>query len=429
MRFADALARLEARQPESMPAPSLDRIRELVRYLDDPQLTYPTIHVTGTNGKTTAARVATSVACAHGMTAGLFTSPHLLSVTERFRVCDADIDEQAFADEWDHLEPFLGLVDTMGHGEVTYFEAVTALAFLWFADTPVGVGVVEVGMGGGWDATNVVAGDVAVVTPIGMDHVAELGPTLTDIATEKAGIVKPGKVAVVRAQEPEAALVLAVRADSVGAHLLQEGPDWEVLDPLIAVGGQSFGLRGLHAIYEDLYLPMFGRYAAANAAAGIVALEALEGRALDIDALQEGLRTVRSRGRLEVVGREPLVVLDGAHNPAGAQALAGAMGEFFTWDRLHLVIAVSANKDLEGMIAALAPIADAGYAARNDSVRSGDPLAVAEGLRGAGTPTRTFPSVAEALRAARAEADPGDAILVTGSLFTVADAIRASDRG
>lgn len=429
MRFTDALARLDARQPEHMPAPSLDRIRELVTYLDQPQLTYPTIHVTGTNGKTTAARVATSVACAHGLPAGLFTSPHLLSVTERFRVCDLDMTEQEFADGWEYLEPYLELVDGMGHGEVTYFEAVTALAYVWFADRPVGIGVFEVGMGGGWDATNLVASDVAVVTPIGMDHVAELGPTLADIATEKAGIIKPGKMAVVREQEPEAALVLAARADSVDARLLHEGPDWEVIDPLMAVGGQSFGLQGLHATYEDLYLPLFGSYAAANAAAGIVAVEALVGEALEVDVVREGLRAVRSPGRLEVVGHEPLVLLDGAHNPAGAQALAEAMGEFFTWDRLHMVIAVSVSKDLEGMITALAPIADVAYATRNDSVRSGDPLAVAEGLRGAGTPAQTFGSVAEALRAARAEAAPADAILVTGSLFTVADAMRALGRG
>jgi len=428
MRFADALARLDARQPEHMPAPSLDRIRELVTYLDHPELTYPTIHVTGTNGKTTAARVATSVACAHGIATGLFTSPHLLSVTERFHVCGGDITEQEFADEWEHLEPYLELVDGLGHGEVTYFEAVTGLAFLWLADKPVGLGVFEVGMGGSWDATNPIAGDVAVITPIGMDHVAELGPTLTDIATEKAGIIKTGKVAVVRAQEPEAALVLAARADSVGAHLLHEGPDWEVLDQLMAVGGQSFGLVGLYATYEDLYLPLFGRYAVANAAAGVVAVEALTGKALDEDALRAGLRDARSPGRLEIVGHEPLILLDGAHNPAGAVALAEAMGEFFTWDRLHLVIAVSANKDLDGMLAALAPIADAAYATRNDSVRSGDPVTVAEKLRVLGTPTDTMGSVTEALRAARAEASPRDAILVTGSLFTVADAMRALGR-
>ncbi|HEX6844195.1 MAG TPA: Mur ligase family protein, partial [Actinomycetota bacterium] len=275
MRFEEALARLESRQPEHMPGPSLDRIRRLAAYLDEPQRTYPTLHVTGTNGKTTAARAAASVACAHGLSTGLFVSPHLLQVTERLSVCGVDMTAQEFADEWEHLEPFLDLVDREGDGEVTYFEAITALAFLWFADKPVGLGVFEVGMGGSWDATNLVAGDAAVVTPIGLDHVEELGPTLADIAGEKAGILKEGAVGVIRAQDPEAAVVLARRADEVGARLLHEGPDWSVEDPLLAVGGQSFGLRTPRAHYEDLFLPVFGQYALANAAAGVVAFEAL----------------------------------------------------------------------------------------------------------------------------------------------------------
>ena len=213
MRFDEALARLDARQPEHMPGPSLDRIRAIVELLDHPELTYPTIHATGTNGKTTAARVAAAVACAHGISTGLFTSPHLLSVTERFDVCGEPIAEDAFAEEWEHLEPVLRHVDDLGFGEVTYFEALTALAFLSFADKPVALGVFEVGMGGSWDATNLIASEVAIVTPVAMDHVAELGPTLTDIAREKSGIIKQGTVGVVRSQEPEVAVTLARRAD------------------------------------------------------------------------------------------------------------------------------------------------------------------------------------------------------------------------
>ncbi|MGZ8566692.1 MAG: bifunctional folylpolyglutamate synthase/dihydrofolate synthase [Actinomycetota bacterium] len=428
MGFAEARAQLEARQPEHMPGPSLDRIRGLVDYLDHPELTYPTIHVTGTNGKTTAARVTGAVGCAYGLTAGVFTSPHLLSVTERFSICGVDMTEQEFADEWAHLEPFLELVDGLGLGEVTYFEAVTALAYLWFADRPVGLGVFEVGMGGSWDATNLVTGDVAVITPVGLDHVAELGPTLADIAAEKAGILKPGRTGVIRAQDPEVAVVLARKADEVGAALLHEGADWEVEEELLAVGGQSFRVRGIHATYEDLYLPLFGAYSVANAAAGVVAIEVLAGQALDEATVRKGLREVRSPGRLEVVGREPLVLLDGAHNPAGAGALAEALERAFTWDRLHLVLAVSASKDAEGIVAALAPLADAVYATRNDSVRSGEPSVLAEAARTLGRPAEVHPSVADALEAARAAASPSDAVLVTGSLFTVADAKRALAR-
>jgi dihydrofolate synthase/folylpolyglutamate synthase len=426
MRYDEAIARLDARQPEHMPGPSLDRIAALVNYLDHPELTYPTIHVTGTNGKSTAARAAAAVACATGLQTGLYISPHLLDLTERFSVCGKDIARGEFAEEWEHLQPYLELIDAAGSGEVTYFEAVTALAFLWFADKPVALAVFEVGMGGSWDATNVIESDVAVVTPIGMDHVAELGPTLADIASEKAGIIMEGMVAVVREQDPIAHEVLAARAAAVGATVLHEGTDWEVLDPLIAVGGQAFGLRTPRTTYEDLYVPVFGRYAARNAAAGAVALEALTEHALDEGTLREGLANVRTPGRLEVVGHAPALVLDGAHNPDGARALAEELPRFFRWERLHVVLAVSANKDVEGVVAPIAAAADAVYATRNDSVRSAEPEVVAAAARDGGAPTvEVFPTVAAAFAAARDAAGPGDLVLVAGSLFTVGDAKRA----
>ena len=425
MRFDQALRALESRQPELMPGPSLDRIREIVNYLDHPELTYPTIHVTGTNGKTTAARTTAAVACGHGLTSGLFTSPHLRSITERFSVCDVDMTEAEFADAWAYLSPYLDLVDGLGHGPVTYFEAVTALAYVWFADRPVGLGVFEVGMGGSWDATNLIASDVAVLCPIGMDHVAELGPTLADITGEKAGIIKPGKVAIVREQEPAVEQQLLARAAEVGAIAHREVVDWEVDGRGVAVGGQAFSLRGLHATYEDLFVPMFGAFAVHNAAAGVVAVEALTGAALDEDTLRASLAEVRSPGRMEVLSRSPLVIVDGAHNPAGAEALTEAMPEFFTWDRLHLVVAVSANKDVPAMVAALAPLADVVHVTRNDSVRSADAIEVAEAFTSLGAAVHVETSVAAALEAARASAAREDAILVTGSLFTVADARRA----
>ena len=321
------------------------------------------------------------------------------------------------------------MIDGHGMGQLTYFEAITGLAFLWFADRPVQLGVFEVGMGGSWDATNLVAGDAAVITPIGMDHVAELGPTLADIAGEKAGIIKEGKAATIRDQDPVAAQVLRARAEEVGATLLWEGEAWEVLDPLIAVGGQAFGLRTPRATYEDLYVPVFGRYAARNAAAGAVAFEAFTGSALDEGVLRDGLAALRTPGRLEVVGHEPAVVLDGAHNAPGAEALAGAMGEFFRWERLHVVLAVSANKDIAGVVGPLAAMADVVYATRNDSARSAEPEEVAEVARAAGSATvEVLPSVADAIDAARAAAGPGDLVLVTGSLFTVGDAKRVLAR-
>ena len=427
MRFAEALAELDARRETRM-IPDLSRILRLATLLDDPQLTYPTIHVTGTNGKGTAASAAAELACAHGITTGLYTSPHLLSVTERLSVCGRDMTEGEFGEEYEHLLPYLRLVDDEAEERVTYFEALTALAYLWFADKPVGLGVFEVGMGGTWDATNLVAGDVAILTPVALDH-PELGSTVREVATEKAGIIKEGKVAVCREQDEDALAVIAERCDTMGAELLLELRDWEVEERLQAVGGQTLRVRGRAGTYEDLYLPLFGEHAARNVAASIVALESLTATPLEEETVREALAAIHWPGRLEVVARHPTVLLDGAHNPAAAEALAVALREAFTWDRLHLVIAVSGNKDLEGIVAELAPLADAAYAARNASERSGAAMPVAERFGALDKPVQLFDSVAQALDAAAAGAGENDLILVTGSLYTVADARRALGLG
>jgi dihydrofolate synthase/folylpolyglutamate synthase len=426
MDFQGAVAELEGRKEGRM-IPDLSRILQLATLMADPQLSYPTIHVTGTNGKSTTARVVSALACAHGITTGLYTSPHLERVTERLSVCGVDMRADEFAEEYTHLMPYLDLVDGRSADRVTYFEALTALAYLWFADKPVGLGVFEVGMGGTWDATNLVAGDVAVICPVALDH-PELGSTIAEVAGEKAGIIKEAKIAIVREQPEEAARVIAARAAAMRAELKHEFTDWEVEERLTAVGGQALRIRGLYGTYDDLYLPLFGEHAARNTAAAVAAVEALTGQALEQVAVRESLATVRSPGRLEVVGRDPLVILDGAHNPAGAEALALAMREFFLWDRLHLVIAVSANKDVDGMLVQLAPLADVAYAARNQSERTGEAERIAERLGAEGTPVTIHDTVAAALDAALAAADGADCVLVTGSLYTVADARRALGR-
>lgn len=426
MRFDEALAELESRQPDRM-IPNLTRITALAELLDDPQLTYPTIHVTGTNGKTTTARSISSLACANGLTSGLYTSPHLESVTERIAVCDQPISPGEFAEEYDRLLPYLELVDARGE-RVTYFEALTALAFLWFSDKPVSVGVFEVGMGGAWDATNLVAGDVAVLCPIALDH-PELGSTIAEIALEKAGIVKPGKTVVSRDQPEEVLRILEERAEAFEARLILEYRDFALSAREQAVGGQVIGVRGLFGEYRDLPLSQFGEHAARNAAAAVVAVEAFLDRALSEPVAQRALETSSSPGRLEIVGRRPVVVLDGAHNPAAAEALVAALEEAFTWNRLHLVIAVSANKDVDEIVDALARIADRAYAARNASTRSSPAERVAKSAEVAGLPVEAFASVPEAMQAARDSAGEDDLILVTGSLYTVADARRALGEG
>lgn len=427
MRYAEAVAELDARRETRM-IPDLSRILRLATLLDDPQLAYPTIQVTGTNGKGTAATVAAALACAHGISTGLYTSPHLLEVTERFSVCGVDMTPQEFGEEYEHLLPFFLLVDDEAEERVTYFEALTALAYLWFADKPVGLGVFEVGMGGTWDATNLVAGDVAVITPVALDH-PELGSTLTEVAGEKAGIIKEGKIAVTREQDAEALAVIEARCATMGADLKLEFRDWEVEDRLPAVGGQALRVRGLLGTYDNLFLPLFGEHAARNAGAAVVAYEALVAEPLNDEAAREALASIAWPGRMEVVTRQPTVMLDGAHNPAAAEALAVALRESFLWERLHLVISVSGNKDVAGIVRELAPLADQVYATRNASERSGDAARIAAAFAAEGVPVETFDDVETAIAAARAAAEEADLILVTGSLYTVADARRALGSG
>ena len=396
----------------------------MAHLLDDPQVTYPSVHVTGTNGKTTTARLVARILCAHGLTAGVYTSPHLHSVTERLAVCDDPISEDEFAEEYERLLPYLNEVDARGE-KVTYFEALTALAYLWFADKPVAVGVFEVGMGGSWDATNLVAGDVAVLCPIALDH-PELGSTVGQVATEKAGIIKPGSAVVAREQPDEALAVVEAQCHEVGATLHLEGREWELAGRIQGVGGQVLSIRGIHETYRDLRLSLFGDHAARNAAAAVTAAECFLDRALKGDAIAESLAGARSPGRLEVAARHPLVVFDGAHNPAGAHALVAALPEAISWDGLFLVLGVSSNKDVDGIVRELAPLRPAAvFATASSSVRAAPPERVAEACDRAGLPAETVPSVEEALEAARSLAGPTDLILVTGSLYTVADARKA----
>jgi len=422
MNYRQAVADLEGRQSEAMPEPTLDRIGELVSLLDHPELTYPSIHVTGTNGKTSTARMLTALACAHGLSTGTFISPHVTSLLERLSVCGREMTEEEFGDEYQRLLPYFDQVGRVSGKRVTYFDALTAMAYLWFADKPVALGVFEVGMGGTWDATNLIRGDVAVLCPIGVDH-RELGTTPGQVAVEKSGIIKEGRIAVVRIQVPEAMAVIQARARAMGADVLEEERDFEVVARAKAVGGQSISIRAPHAAYPEVFLPLYGEQLARNAAAALTGMEALLGRALDQPAVTAAFGIVRSPGRMEVVGRHPLVVLDGAHNPDAARALAAALPESFRWDRLHLVMGIFADKDVEGVVQILAPLADRGYACRSSSPRAAPTERVVAALHAAGlSDVEAFPSVPWAVDAAQAAAQEGDLILVTGSLYTVADA-------
>jgi dihydrofolate synthase/folylpolyglutamate synthase len=421
--------------------PDRSRIIELLDLLGNPQKAYPAIHLTGTNGKTSTARIIDSLLRAQGLRVGRYTSPHLDSPAERISLDGEPIDPERFVAAYRDVAPYVQLMDSRNADPVTYFELMTAMAFAAFADAPVDVAVVEVGLGGTWDATNVVDASVAVITPIGMDHVELLGPTIADIATEKAGIIHDGATVITAVQPPEAAEPLLRRAVDVGATVAREGQEFGVVERQIAVGGQVLWLQGLSARYEEIFLPLQGAHQAQNAVLALAAVEAFLGagqeRALDPEGVREGFAEVSSPGRLERVRTSPTVLLDAAHNPAGMQSLVDALREEFAFSRLVAVVGVLADKDSTGMLGLLEPYVDAVVVTQNSSPRAlpaDDLAAVAVEIFGADrvdVELRLDDAIEAAVR--RVEEDPdaplgGQGVVITGSVVTVADARRLLKR-
>jgi dihydrofolate synthase / folylpolyglutamate synthase len=352
----------------------------------------------------------------------VYTSPHLSSVTERLALCEAPITEDEFAEAYAHLQPYLAEVDRRSADRVTYFEALTALGYLWFADKPVDAAVFEVGMGGTWDATNLIPSRVAVFTSIDLDH-PELGGTIEEVAREKAGIIKEGATAVIQDPEPAVVAEIEPRVREAGGRTVIRGSDYHLVERTPAVGGQRISVAGLHAAYEGYFLSLLGAIQAENAATAVVASEAFLGRALDGGSLRDALDSATAPGRLEPVSRHPLVVLDGAHNPDAARALAGALPEAFAWQDLHLVVGILETKDAAGILGALAGLPATVHACANSNPKSLSPDRLAAACRAAGmAAVEEHPTVAAGLDAVESAARPEDVILVTGSLYTVADA-------
>jgi dihydrofolate synthase/folylpolyglutamate synthase len=430
-----ALGRVEKALEERFPTrmvPDLDRITDLLDLLGQPQRAYPSIHLTGTNGKTTTARMVDALLRELGVRTGRYTSPHLQSVVERIAVDGAPLSPERFAEVYDEVAPLAAVVDARHEDRVTFFELLTAMAFAAFADAPIDVGVIEVGLGGRWDATNVLQAPVAVVTTIGLDHVGILGSTVEEIAAEKAGIIHDGATVVSALQAEPAADVLARRASAVGARLLREAVDFGVRSRAVAVGGQSVSIAGLGGDYDDLFIPLHGSHQARNAACALVAVEAFFGAGADrgplqIDAVRSAFAGVQSPGRLEVVRRSPTVLLDGAHNPGGSAALAASLEESFSFSRLIGVVAVLGDKDVSGVLEALAPVLDEVVVTTNSSPRalSADELA-AEAVEVFGDArVEVVERLDDALERAVELADeegPGGGVVVTGSIVTVGDA-------
>ncbi|MDA2963026.1 MAG: bifunctional folylpolyglutamate synthase/dihydrofolate synthase [Actinomycetota bacterium] len=350
---------LLARWPETRIAPSTERIAALVDILGSPQLTYPTIHVGGTNGKTTTSRMIDSLLFAHGLRTGRFTSPHLETYRERIAINGQPIDPKDLIFAYNDIAAYLDLMDTKFPHPISFFEAVTALGFVAFAEHPVDVAVIEVGMGGQWDATNVIDADVSVIMPIGFDHMEYLGNTLHEIAATKAGIIKEGGFIVLAQQEPEAAKELIRKAAEVGADVVREGIEYSVVSRAVAVGGQLITITGLYDTYEDIFLPLHGKHQAANAGSALVAVETFFGdQPLDIESVRAGFAAVTSPGRCEVVHRNPTIILDAAHNPHGAKALAQTLASEFNFDEIIAVVGVFGDKDAAGILQELEPIVD-----------------------------------------------------------------------
>ena len=453
-RLRQAEREILARRPEHSIQPSLDRIAALTALLGDPQRAYPVIHITGTNGKTSTARMTETLLRTRGLRTGLFTSPHLSSIRERICVDGEPLSAERFADAYDEVLPYLALVDESQPAALSFFEVLTAMAFAVFADAPVDVAVIEVGVGGTWDCTNIADGTVAVVTPISLDHERYLGNTVTAIAGEKAGIIKPGAVAVLAQQPVDAAEVLLRRVAEVGATVAREGLEFGVTRRELAVGGQLLGIRGLLGDYDDLFLPLFGAHQAGNAACALAAVEAFAGAApsagpdtggagdvaaaaLDVELVRSAFAMMSSPGRLEVVRRSPLVIVDAAHNPAGMAATVAALSEAFTFTELVAILAVSEDKDVPGILDELEPVASELVVTGNSSPRSADPGKLAEMAAAVFGPdrVRAVPRLDDAIEIGVALADEADAreaaggglpgtavVLIAGSVVTAGDA-------
>lgn len=361
-RSQDIYRELLARAPENAIEPDLDRMRLIADLTGSPQNAQPIIHLTGTNGKTSTSRIIERILREMNLRTGRYTSPHLTDVRERIAIDGAPISHEKFAEVWDDLQPYLAMVDERSQSDggprMTYFEALTAMAYAAFADAPVDVGVIEVGMGGQWDATNIADAQVAVITPISRDHEKWLGTELTDIAREKAGIIKPGSTVILAKQREEVDEILLAAAAEAGARVIREGVDLEVLDRQVAVGGQMLTLQTPGGIYEGLFLPLLGAHQAHNALLALAAVEQFigSGGALAGDVVEAAFANVTSPGRLELVKSSPTIIVDAAHNAGGALALGAALEEVFSFERTVAVIGMLDDKAAEAFLSELEPV-------------------------------------------------------------------------
>ena len=443
--LAQVTAELNSRAPETVIAPSLERIEMLMDLLGHPERSFHVIQVAGTNGKSSTARMIDSLLRSFHRRVGLVTSPHLQLVTERIGIDGHPIHPRDFVRIWREIQPYVEMVDSRSDIPMSTFEVLVGISYAAFADAPIDVAVVEVGLGGTWDATNVVNAEVAVVMPVGLDHTEYLGDTITEIAGEKAGIIKarehdaddvlaPGEnIAIIAEQEPEAMRVLLQRTVDVGAGVARSGSEFAALESRIAVGGQQLTIHGLGGVYEDIFLPLHGEHQAKNAAVALAAVEAFfgasSGHPIDIASVRTGFAKAVSPGRLERVRTSPTSFLDACHNPHGAKALAAALDRDFDFARLIGVVSIFADKDAAGILTALESVLTEVVITQNTSPRARDAYELAELARDIFGEERVFVdpdlpgAYAQAVELAEdAEVQSGSGIIITGSVVTAGDA-------
>ncbi|MFM6982344.1 MAG: bifunctional folylpolyglutamate synthase/dihydrofolate synthase [Microbacteriaceae bacterium] len=424
---------------EAAPQPRLHATQRVLELLGDPQNMYKIVHITGTNGKTSTARMIEALIRSYGLRPGLLTSPHLVKVNERIVIDGEPISDEAFVYNWNDIEPYVLMADAelVANGEepLTYFEALTVLAFASFADAPVDVAILEVGMGGEWDSTNVADADVAVFTPIGIDHADRLGSSIRDIARTKSGIIKPGCV-VVSAVQPHDALDEIIAASEIDeAELYVQGSAFEVVSCVPAVGGQVVTVRGRADTYRDVAVSLHGEHQGNNAALAIVAVESLLGAGehpIPRDVLDDALGSVSSPGRLQYLGAQPALIVDAAHNPHGAESLAHAIVNWLPFDKVWIVLGVLADKDAHGIVQALDSVVQGFIVTQSSSERAipADELGEIAAHVAGHDRVRVIPDLAYALEAARGLVSDGDAIIVTGSITLVGEVMAtAEERG
>ena len=440
MQYADVEKALLERLPEhrSVEGPTLKRIQLVCELLGDPQRSAPVVQITGTNGKTTTTRMIDALLQEFGVRSGRLTSPHLEEARERIALSGEPISADRFVETYQEVLPYVELADPQLDRGLSFFEIIVAMGFAAFADAPVDAMVLEVGMGGAYDATNVADAAVSVITPIAVDHARYLGSTPADVAIEKSGIIKPGSVAVIAQQDVEVAEVLMRRIAEVGATTAREGLEFGVLDRTLAVGGQLVSLQGLHGTYDEILLPLHGEHQAQNAAAALAAVEAFlagglaDGTQLDPEGVRKAFASMASPARLEVVRRNPTVLLDAAHNPHGARATANALAEAFTFHPLIGIISVMQDKDVDGVLEAFEPVLDHVVCTQNSTARAMPAEELAEIARDIFSEDRVsvapalVDAVDEGIRLAETEAEVlgGGGVLVTGSVITSGEARR-----